>query len=174
MTDLYPVGQMWDDPAYPGVLHNAFVDAGIPCFTPEVGAARVLDQTMIPLFVEGTMNVLKHYGVVSGTIGRTAADAGATIGDAAFPILATHGGIVEFQAKLDDVGKAGQLIAVQRNMFGEILAEYRSGIDGRMAAYRSDATSEPGNVLAFILFRRPEGSGRRTGLVAESESSYPE
>ena len=44
---------MWDDPAYPGVLHNAFVDVGIPCFTPEVGAARVLDREMIALFVEG-------------------------------------------------------------------------------------------------------------------------
>lgn len=38
MSDLYPIGLMWDDPAYPGVLHNAFVDVGIPCFTPEVGA----------------------------------------------------------------------------------------------------------------------------------------
>jgi uncharacterized protein len=157
MTSLYPIGQMWDDPAYPGVLHNAFVDAGIPCFTPEVGAARVLDQDMIALFVEGTMNVLTHYGVVSGPIGRTAADAGAVIGNAAFPIIATHGGLVESQAKLDDEVKAGETVAVQRDMFGEIVAEYKSGVDGKMAAYRSDATSEPGNVLAFVLFMRPEG-----------------
>jgi predicted deacylase len=60
MTDLYPIGQIWDDAAYPGVLHNAFVDVGIPCFTPEIGAARSLDTHMIALFVEGTMNVLRH------------------------------------------------------------------------------------------------------------------
>ena len=30
MVDLYPVGQIFDNHVYPGVLHNAFVDAGIP------------------------------------------------------------------------------------------------------------------------------------------------
>ena len=55
MMALYPIGQMWDNAAYPGVLHNAFVDAGIPCFTPEIGAARSLDPDMIALFVEGTL-----------------------------------------------------------------------------------------------------------------------
>lgn len=173
MADLYPVGLMWDDPAYPGVLHNAFVDVGIPCFTPEVGAARVLDRDMIAVFVEGTLNVLKHYGVVSGPIGRTAVDASMLIGDAAFPIVATHGGLVEFHAKLDDDVKAGQTIAVQRNMFGEVVAEYTSAVNGRLAAYRTDASSDPGNVLAFILFSQP-GSPLQRGAQPYSEKSYPE
>jgi predicted deacylase len=173
MTDLYPVGLMWDDPAYPGVLHDAFVDVGIPCFTPEVGAARVLDRDMIAPFVEGTLNVLKHYGVVSGSIGRTAADASMLIGDAAFPIIATHGGLVEFHAKLDDQVKAGQTIAVQRNMFGEVVAEYTTAVNGKLAAYRTDASSDPGNVLAFILFSQP-GSPPQGGAEPYSEKSYPE
>ena len=59
---------------YPGVLHNAFIDAGIPSFCPEIGAARVLDLEMIALFVEGTMNVLKHHGIVAGPMGRTGKD----------------------------------------------------------------------------------------------------
>lgn len=174
MTDLYPVGQMWDDPAYPGVLHNAFVDVGIPCFTPEVGAARILDREMIALFVEGTMNVLKHYGVIGGSIGRTATDAGAFIGNSAFPIVATEAGLVEFLVKLDDEVKVGQKIAVQRNMFGEIVAEYVTAVSGKMAGFRSDATSDPGNVLAFILFRQPRAAAQRGRADAESESSYPE
>lgn len=173
MADLYPVGLMWDDPAYPGVLHNAFVDVGIPCFTPEVGAARILDTDMVALFVEGTLNVLKHYGVVSGPIGRTAADASMLIGDAAFPIIATHGGLVEFHAKLDDDVKAGQTIAVQRNMFGEVVAEYTTAVNGRLAAYRTDASSDPGNVLAFILFSQP-ASSPRGGPQPYNEKSYPE
>src|SRR5690606_17686572 len=54
MLDLYPVGQILDMPkqAYPTVLHNAFLDVGIPAFCPEIGAARVLDPEMIALFVE--------------------------------------------------------------------------------------------------------------------------
>src|SRR5689334_15750568 len=35
MVGLYPVGQIFDNPVYPGVLHNAFVDAGVPSFTPD-------------------------------------------------------------------------------------------------------------------------------------------
>lgn len=173
MADLYPVGQMWDNAAYPGVLHNAFVDVGIPCFTPEIGAARILDRDMIALFVEGTMNVLKHYGVIGGAIGRTAMDAGMKLGNDAAPIIATHGGLVEYLAKLDEEVKAGQKIAVQRNMFGEIVAEYTSPASGMMSAYRTDAMSEPGNVLAFIMVRTPKSSAPR-GAHADSDSSYPE
>jgi hypothetical protein len=40
MVELYPVGQIFDNHVYPGVLHNAFMDVGIPAFTPEIGAAR--------------------------------------------------------------------------------------------------------------------------------------
>ena len=34
MAELYPVGQIFDNHVYPGVLHNAFMDVGIPAFTP--------------------------------------------------------------------------------------------------------------------------------------------
>lgn len=172
MSDLYPVGQMWDDAAYPGVLHNAFVDAGIPCFTPEIGAARVLDTDMIALFVEGTLNVLKHYGVIGGPIGRIAADSRMFIGNGAAPVIATHGGLVELLVKLDDEVKAGQKLAVQRNMFGETVAEYTSPANGKMAAFRSDAMSDPGNVLAFVMFDRQGATAR--GAHADSGDSYPE
>jgi predicted deacylase len=30
MAELYPVGQIFDNHVYPGDLHNAFVDVGIP------------------------------------------------------------------------------------------------------------------------------------------------
>jgi predicted deacylase len=174
MMELFPVGLIWDSPAYPGVLHNAFVDVGIPCFTPEVGAARVLDLVMIPQFVEGTLNVLKHYGVVPGPIGRTAADVGVFIGDSAFPIFATHGGFVEYLVKLDEAVKAGQKVAVQRDTFGEVVAEYASGVDGRVGALRSDATSDPGNVLAFILFDKATAGAQSGEAPDEEERAYPE
>ena len=66
MAELFPIDQIFDNAAYPGILANAFIDAGIPAFTPEIGAARILDHDMIPLFVEGTMNVLKHHSIIAG------------------------------------------------------------------------------------------------------------
>jgi predicted deacylase len=162
MLELYPVAQIFDNHVYPGVLHNAFIDAGIPAFTPEIGAARVLDLEMISLFVEGTMNVLKHHGIVAGAVGRTGKDVGVFVGNSAFPILATAGGLVEHLVKLNDKVEAGQKVAVQRNSFGEVVAEYKSGVAGEITGQRSDAMSEPGNPLVFILFKKATQGGVET------------
>jgi predicted deacylase len=165
MMMLYPVAAIWDNPVYPSVLHNAFIDAGIPCFTPEVGVARRLDLDAIPIFVEGTLNVFKHYGVMPGPIGRTAADTNAFIGKNAVPVLTTHGGFIELLVKLEDNVTVGQKLAIQRNAFGEVMAEYTSPVSGRIGGLRSDATSEPGNVLVFILADGAPMSG--TGAYSE-------
>lgn len=160
MVDLYPVGQIFDNHVYPGVLHNAFMDVGIPAFTPEIGAARVLDLEMIGLFVEGTMNVLKHHGIVAGPMGRTGKDVGVFVGNSAFPILATEGGLVEHLVGLNDKVMPGQKVAIQRDSFGEVVAEYTSAVAGEVTGQRSDAMAEPGNPLVFILFHKdvPDGS----------------
>ena len=155
MVELYPVGQIFDNHVYPGVLHNAFMDVGIPSFTPEIGAARVLDPEMISLFVEGTMNVLKHHGILAGPMGRTGKDVTVFVGNSAYPILATAGGLVEHLVKLKDKVEAGQKVAIQRDSFGEVIAEYTSGVAGEITGQRSDAMSEPGNPLVFILFNKP-------------------
>lgn len=165
MLELYPVGQIFDNHVYPGVLHNAFLDVGIPAFTPEIGAARVLDIQMMPLFVEGTMNVLKHHGIVVGPMGRTAKDVGVFVGNSAVPIVATQGGMVEHLVRLNDKVAPGQKVAIQRNSFGEVVAEYTSGVAGAVTGQRSDAMAEPGNPLLFILFRKD---------VPDRGETYPE
>ena len=159
MMMLYPVPAIWDSPIYPGVLHNAYIDAGIPCFTPEVGVARKLDLDMIPIFVEGTMNVFKPYGLVPGKIGRTAVDVNVFIAKNTVPVLTSHGGFIELLVKLNAKVKTGQKVAIQRNAFGEVVAEYTSPVNGLIAGLRSDATSEPGNVLFFILSSGAQLSG---------------
>ncbi|MGB3389740.1 MAG: succinylglutamate desuccinylase/aspartoacylase family protein [Pseudaminobacter sp.] len=160
MVDLYPVTQIFDNPVYPSVLHNALVEVGIPAFTPEIGPARILTPEMIAQFVEGTMNVLKHHGIIAGPMGRTGKDVSVFVGNSAFPILATHAGFVEHLVKLHDKVEPGQKVAIQRNSFGEVVAEYTSSVAGEVAGLRSDVPSEPGNPLTFILFNNatPEGA----------------
>jgi predicted deacylase len=152
MAELYPIDQIFDNPAYPTLLANAFIDAGIPAFTPEIGAPRILDHTMIPLFVEGTMNVLKRHGVIAGPMGRTGRDAGVFVANSGHTILATHGGFVELLVELNDKVDIGQRLAIQRNTFGEVVAEYTSSVAGEVSGYRTDATAEPGTPLVFIFY----------------------
>lgn len=154
MAELYPIDQIFDNPAYPGLLASAFIDAGIPAFTSEIGAPRILDHDMIPLFVEGTMNVLKHHGIIAGPMGRTGKDTGVFVGNSAHAVIANRGGFVELLVDLNDKVEAGQRVAIQRNTFGEVVAEYTTGVSGEVAAYRTDATSEPGNMLVYVLYNR--------------------
>ena len=163
MMMLYPVAAIWDNPVYPGVLHNAYIDAGIPAFTPEVGVARRLDLDAIPLFVEGTMNVFKHYGVIPGAIGRTAVGC-QRLHREECGSRADHPRVASsncWSSWNDDV-TPGQKLAIQRNAFGEVMAEYTSPVNGRIGGMRSDATSEPGNVLLFILADGATVSGAAT------------
>jgi predicted deacylase len=152
MAELFPIDQIFDNPAYPTLLANAFINVGIPALTPEIGASRILDLSMIPLFVEGTMNVLKHHGIIAGTMGRTGKDTNIFIANSGHAVLATHGGFVELLVKLNDKVKVGQKVAIQRNTFGEVVAEYTSGVAGEVMARRSDATAEPGIPLIAIVY----------------------
>ncbi len=152
MAELYPIDQIFDNPVYPTILANAFIHAGIPAFTPEIGASRILDHAMIGSFVEGTMNVLKHHGVIAGPMGRTGRDTGVFVGNSGHNILSTHGGFVELLVKLTEKVHVGQKLATQRNTFGELVAEYTSGVAGEVAGLRSDATAEPGTPLVTILY----------------------
>ncbi len=155
MAELFPSAQIFDYPAYPTLLANGLIDVGIPAITPEIGSARAFDFQMIPLFVEGTMNVLKRHGVVPGPMGRTWRDAGTVLGNSAHTILTTHGGFVELLVKLNDRVEAGQKVAIQRNTFGEVVAEYTTKTAGEVTGRRIDATAEPRLPLMMILYQSP-------------------
>jgi len=103
--------------------------------------------------------VLKHHGIIAGPMGRTGKDTGIFVGNSAHVVLATHGGFVELLVKLNDKVEAGQRVAIQRNTFGEVVAEYTSSVAGAVAAYRTDATSEPGNMLVAVLYNQTQPDG---------------
>ena len=107
---------------------------------------------MIELFVEGTMNVLKHHGIIAGPMGRTGADSNIFVADGMLPILATRGGFVELLVEINDVVTEGQKLAIQRNTFGEVVAEYTAPRAGEIGARRTDATAEEGTPIVFIIF----------------------
>ena len=141
MAELFPIDQIFDNPAYPTLLPNAFIDVGIPALCCEIGASRILDLGMIPLFVEGTMNVLKHHGIISGPMGRTAKDTDIFVGNSNHFIFATHGGFVELLVKLTEKVTAGQKVAIQRNAFGSGRIHERCGRRGRGSAAQTQPSS---------------------------------
>jgi hypothetical protein len=173
MADLFPIEQIKNDPGFPGTLETSLVEAGIPALTIEIGGPRSYDRRMIPLFVEGGLNVLKLHGVIPGPMGRTAKDAGTFYGDAFHTVRATHGGFLELLVDLRDKVKAGQKVAVQRNSFGEIVTEYASKVDGEVSTIQRDAMIEPGTRVVQILYDSADPKCDGDGC-AETAAEYIE
>jgi uncharacterized protein len=114
LAELFPVQQIKDDPGLDGTLETAFVKAGIPGITVEVGGPRSFDAPKIHVGIEGARNILIAYGMTDGKIGRTAKDSQAFFGNDLEVIRSSTGGFVELLAKLGDKVKAGQKLAIQR------------------------------------------------------------
>jgi uncharacterized protein len=115
-------------------------------------AAMAQDAAVSSRFVEGTMNVLKYHRIIVGPMGRTGRDTNIFIANSGHTILATHGGFVEILVKLNEKVEVGQKVAIQRNTFGELVAEYSSEVAGGVAGYRTDATAERGTPLVFFFY----------------------
>jgi predicted deacylase len=156
MAELYPVEQIKSDPGEPGSLETSLVEAGIPSMTIEIGGPRSFDRRKIPMFVEGTINVLKYHKVIEGPMGRTSKEAGTFIGDAFHTVRATHGGFLELLVDLGDKVVPGQKVAIQRNSFGEVVREYATEVAGEIATLQRDALIEPGTRVVTVLHDSPD------------------
>ena len=66
----------------------------------------------------------------AGSMGRIGRDSGVFVANSGHTVLATHGGFVELLVKLGDKVDIAQKVAIQRDNFGEIVAEYTSGVTG--------------------------------------------
>ncbi|MCP6759971.1 MAG: succinylglutamate desuccinylase/aspartoacylase family protein [Fischerella sp. CENA71] len=120
--------------------------------TIEIGGPRIFDARKIAMTVEGSMNVLKHYKVIDGPMGRTSKEAGTFFGDTFETIRSTSGGFLELLVDLNDKVTPGQKVAIQRNCFGDIVAEYSASVVGKVATIARDALSEPGSRVMQILY----------------------
>jgi hypothetical protein len=156
MVSLYPVAQVKNDEGESGTLETTFVSMGIPSATLELGGPRIYDKKMIAIFTEGTLNVLKHYKVIPGPMGRTAKDANTFVADGFRHIRADVGGFLDMKVDLLDKVAAGQLVAIQRNAFGETVAEHKSPVAGEVAVIQRDAMIEPGGRVMTILYNGPD------------------
>lgn len=150
---LFPSEQIKNDSGEEGSLEMAFVQAGIPAITIEIGGPRIFDHSKIPIAVEGSINVLKHYHIIEGPMGRTSREAGTFFGNEFETIRSTTGGYLELLVDLRDIVTPGQKVALQRNSFGDVVAEYQASVEGEIAAIARDALSEPGSRIMQILYK---------------------
>ena len=156
LTKLFPTDQIMLDPGYPGTLEYSLVKAGIPAVTTELGGARKFVPEMVEMGVDGNMNVLIHYGIVSAPMRPTSADTNVFIGNDLESMRGVAGGFLTLLVGLNDSVTKGQRVAVQRDSFGEVVHEYFAPADGRVAIIGSDAASERGSEVLTLLVNRAD------------------
>ena len=156
---LYPIDQIMLYTGIPGTLEYSLVQAGIPAVTTELGGPRGFVPEMVKMGVDGNHNVLVHYGVLPGPKRQTAADRNVFIGDDIESVQAVAGGFVTLLVKLNDTVAKGQKIAIQRNGFGDVVHEYLAPDVGRVAVIGTDAATERGGRIAYILVDRASCAG---------------
>lgn len=155
IAELFPADQIKKDPGEPGSIETTFVENGIPAITVELGAPRTYHQDMIERGLQGAMNVLTHYHVITGQLGATAASHHTFIGNQFATIRAKTGGFAEIFVKIGDDVIKGQKVALQRNAFGDVVAEYSATVDGKVLSVSTDVTREPSASLVRILANNP-------------------
>jgi hypothetical protein len=162
LAELFPADIIKIDPGEPGAAEQAFNEAGMASITLEIGAPKVYQPDLIARSVLGFQNILKHYGMLEGKPGATAATRNTFIGRQSQSIRARVGGYAEVLVALNQDVKAGQLLAVQRNGFGDIVARYTAPFDARVSSIGTDPIREPGSMLVRLI-RDSQDSACRDG-----------
>lgn len=151
LAELFPADIIKIDPGEPGTAEQAFNDAGMASITLEIGAAKLYQPELIDRALVGVENVLKAYGMLPGKPGRDAMAQRSFIGNQTRSIRAESGGFAEVLVALNQDVKAGQLLALQRNGFGDITARYNAPFDARVASIGTDPLREPGSLLVRLI-----------------------
>jgi predicted deacylase len=98
--------------------------------------------------------------MLDGKPGATAASQNTYIGRQSQSIRASVGGYAEVLVALNQDVRTGQLVAVQRNGFGDIIARYTAPFDARVSSIGTDPIREPGSMLVRLIRDSQESTCR--------------
>lgn len=155
IAELFPVDQIMTSPSFAGTLEHGLNEAGIPAVTLEIGGPRGFDPRMIEAGVIGAENLFSHYGMSGKAVGQTAKDRNAYRGNDLHDMFADASGFVTLLVELNDEVRKGQKLAIQRNAFGDVVHEYVSSVDGRVAIIGTDAVRERGVDVVSLIVNNP-------------------
>jgi predicted deacylase len=111
-----------------GTLRAWANDNNIPAITIEIGNPNAFQHSLIDETLEGILNTMKFYEMISGEVKDLVTDA--TVCDKSYWIYSNNGGIVDVLPKLADEVQAGEIIAIVYDVFGQIKEEIKADKPG--------------------------------------------
>ncbi|MDQ7843793.1 MAG: succinylglutamate desuccinylase/aspartoacylase family protein [Armatimonadota bacterium] len=138
-----------------GTFTDYVQERGKPCLVLELIAWRRMDPRSIETGVRGTLNVLRHLGMLEGEIEP---QDGVPIIDgplSRIELTANRGGLVHPLKEAGEAVREGEPIALIRDLWGDVVEEVRSPRTGWLLAWPllGNQAAATGDILVFIAFR---------------------
>jgi len=121
---------------------------GIPCITSESGTPFPVREDEIVFHHEGIMNVLRYFGVIEGKPEMVEP----VISSGSTRLRAVEGGIWRPAVTTDQAVKAGDVLGVVTDLFGEVRQTVTAPKDGVVGMMRCFYSVNCGELLASITF----------------------
>jgi predicted deacylase len=109
-------------------LRGAAMENGIPAVTVEIGNPHRFQEKLIQRTVVGMRAVLGHVGMIKKR--AVALGAPPVICERSFWVYSDHGGLLEVFPDITEPVREGQRIAVVKDIFGDVVAEYVAPASG--------------------------------------------
>jgi hypothetical protein len=138
-----------------GTLSDCSLADGKPTIVIELIDTRRLNSAAISMGVRGTLNVMKTLGMIDGALDTAQRELPVHKGDfVRMEITANKGGLVHIQKDPGAPVQKGDVLAVLRDPYGDVVDQIVSPVDGYVLAYplREIQAVGTGNMVVFIAF----------------------
>jgi predicted deacylase len=142
------------EPHRTGTIADSAMAAGKPTIVVELIAWRRLDEDGVRAGLRGTLNVMRRIGMLDGAeepqTGVQVLPGRLTRTE----VTVDKGGLISFTKELGDPIRQGEVIALLRDPYGDVVEEVRSPVDGWILAYPSmhNQAAATGDFAAFLAF----------------------
>lgn len=136
------------NPPGDGTLRGAADDLGIPAITLEVGNPNTFQKGFIRSTATGIHNFLKDKGITDGEADEY--DIDTVMCKRSYWLYADTGGLLSIKPRITDHVKAGDVIAVLRNPFGDEIKSYTAPEDGVVIGHSVSPVCQTGGRLLHL------------------------
>ena len=152
------------NPASDRTLRGAAAELGIPAITVEIGDPQVFQPRVIAASLTGVRRVMAEIGMLA----KRSRKRKESQKPGPQPILCSssdwiytdNGGLLDVLPKPTDIVKANDVIALQRDIFGEVIAQYRAPHDGIVIGKSMNPVAQTGARIAHL------------GAIASPENTF--
>ncbi|MGG1573525.1 succinylglutamate desuccinylase/aspartoacylase family protein [Fictibacillus sp. NRS-1165] len=140
----------------PGTFSGYLSSIGKPVITPELVFSRRFDPQSSDAGVTGTINVMKHLGMLDGNPEPLKETPPFTEPMLYTSVFADTGGFVYLQKKICDSVKEGEVFATVHDSFGQQISEMLAPVEGVVIAFpmAGNQAVTTGDKIAYFASRR--------------------